>query len=79
MLEPVEVKRSTMYLVPLAPIVPLPVNVVRPPDEVSVFVIVTFPEDEEEFVFPAASLKDAEETVTTPVPPTVALGVKVTE
>lgn len=76
---PVDVNFSTMYFVPFAPIVPLPVNVVRPPDEVIVFVIVIFPEADDALVFPAASLNDPDATVTTPVPPTVELGVYVTE
>jgi hypothetical protein len=77
--DPVDVNLSTMYFVPFAPIVPLPVKVVRPPDDVSVFVIVTFPEADDALVFPAASLNDPDATVTTPVPPTVELGVNVTE
>jgi hypothetical protein len=65
------VKRSTMYLVPVE--VPLmvsglPENELRPPDDVKVFEIVTFPDDAEAFVFPAASLKEPAVTVTVPVP-----------
>ena len=70
---------STMYFVPFAPIDPFPVNVVRPPDDVSVFVIVTFPEEADALLFPAASLNDPDAIVTTPVPPTVEFGVKTTE
>lgn len=67
-----------MYFVLFVPIVPFPVNVVRPPDDVSVFVIVTLPDDVDALVFPAASLKDPAATVTVPVPPTVPDGVYVT-
>lgn len=72
------VKRSTMYFVLFAPMVPFPVNVVRPPDDVSVFVIVTLPDDVDALVFPAASLNDPAATVTVPVPATVRAGVNVT-
>ena len=68
-----------MYFVPFVPIEPLPVNVVRPPDEVSVFVIVTFPDEVDALVFPAVSVNEPDATVTTPVPPTVEFGVKTTE
>jgi len=71
----VEVNRSTMYFVPLAPIVPLPVKDVRPPVEDAVFVMVTFPVDAEEFELPAVSVNDPDATVTTPVPPDVRYGV----
>ena len=64
----VVVNRSTMYFVPLAPIVPLPTKDVRPPLELMVFEIVTNPEAAEVFKLPAASENDPEETVTVPVP-----------
>jgi hypothetical protein len=40
--------------------------------------MVTFPDDVDALVFPAASLKDPAATVTVPVPPTVPAGVNVT-
>lgn len=63
------VNRSTMYFVPFAPIVPLPVNDVRPPVDADVLVMVMFPVEAEELELPAASVNDPDATVTTPVPP----------
>jgi hypothetical protein len=71
-----------MYLVPVVvpEIVPLlPVNELRPPDELTVFVIVTVPDAAEVFKFPAASEKLPDATVTVPEPLEVVKGVKVTE
>jgi hypothetical protein len=67
-----------MYFLPLTPIVPLPVKLVRPPEDVNVLVMVTFPDDADALVFPAASLNDPAATVTVPVPATVSAGVNVT-
>lgn len=53
-------------------------KLVRPPDDVSVFVMATLPDEAEELVFPAASLNDPAATVTVPVPATVRAGVNVT-
>jgi len=60
------------------PIAPLPVKVVRPPEDVNVLVMVTSPDDADALVFPAASLNDPAATVTVPVPATVVAGVNVT-
>lgn len=60
---------------PLAPIEPFPVNDVRPPVEDAVLVMVTFPDDAEEFEFPAVSVNDPDATLITPVPPDVRYGV----
>lgn len=57
----------------------LPVNELRPPDELTVFVIVTVPDAAEAFRFPAASEKLPNATVTAPEPLEVVKGVKVTE
>lgn len=72
-------KRSTMYFRPLTPIVPLPVKLVRPPDDVSVLVIVTVPDADDAFKLPAASEKLPDATVTVPEPADVPYGVNVTE
>ena len=72
---PIVVNRSTMYFVPLAPIVPLPVNEVRPPVEAEVLVMVMFPVEAEELELPAVSVNEPAATVTTPVPPDERYGV----
>jgi len=59
----------------LAPIEPFPVKDVRPPVEDAVLVMVTFPDDAEEFEFPAVSVNDPDATLITPVPPDVRYGV----
>ena len=64
--------RSTTYFRLLTPIVPLPVKLVRPPDDVSVLVIVTVPDADDAFELPAASVKLPDATVTEPMPLEVA-------
>ena len=76
---PTVAKRSTTYFLPLTPIVPLPVKLVRPPDDVSVLLIVIAPVAESVLKLPAASENEFAATVTLPLPLDVPNGVNVTE